>query len=308
MRSIVDPKWQLFVKVAELGSLSRATTATDVPQSMISRHLAALERECGARLFRRTGRGVVLTEFGAQIFPRISAMIAEAQLLADDIRTSGGVPAGEVRVGLLPSTVPLVARELFDSVRQRFPRIKLHLTEGSSALLEELLQEGRVDMALLSREDDHEAPDERVLQQHAMHVVGPASDPLLQQATLAFRLLENLPLVLPSPPHPLRGRLEQLARSMQLSLNMSIEADSMRLQHTIAAAGGGYAITGGLFGASDLNAQLKAVPIVEPELKRAIVLGTTLRRPHTLATREVYQHMLMLAPHLKADERVTKSG
>lgn len=302
MRSIVDPKWQLFVKVAELGSLSRAATATDVPQSMISRHLATLERECGARLFRRTGRGVVLTEFGEQIFPRIHAMIGEAQLLADDIRTSGGVPSGEVRVGLLPSTVPLVAHKLFDTVRQRFPRIRLHLTEGSSALLQELLQEGRIDMALLSREEDQVLRDEPVLQRHSMRVVGLVTDPLLQQPSVRFRDLENLPLVLPSPPHPLRARLEQLAREMQLSLNMAIDADSMRLQHTIAAAGGGYAITGGLLGTSDLNARLKAVPIVEPSLMRTIVLGTTVRRPHTLATREVYQQMLLLSPCLKAGD------
>lgn len=300
MRSIVDPKWQLFVKVAELGSLSRAATATDVPQSMISRHLATLERECGARLFRRTGRGVVLTEFGEQVFPRIHAMLVEAQQLADDIRTSGGVPSGEVRVGLLPSTVPLIAHVLFDTARKRFPRIRLHLTEGSSALLEELLQEGRVDMALLSREEDHVGPDEPVLQRHAMHVVGLATDPLLQQPVVAFRQLEALPLVLPSPPHPLRARLEQLARGLRVSLNMAIEADSMRLQHTIAAAGGGYAITGGLLGASDLNTRLKAVPLAEPVLLRTIVLGTTLRRPHTLATREIYQQILMLSAHLNA--------
>lgn len=300
MRSIIDPKWQLFVKVAELGSLSRAAVATDVPQSMLSRHLASLERECGTRLFRRTGRGVVLTEFGEQIFPRIHAMIAEAQLLADDIRTSGGVPTGEVRVGLLPSTVPLLADVLYQTVRQRFPRIRLHLTEGSSALMEELVREGRLDMALLSREEDAVGPDEPVLQRHAMHVVGPAGDPLLQRQAFEFRLLENLPLVLPSPPHPLRARLEQLARSLRLSLNMAIEADSMRLQHTIAAAGGGYAITAGLLGASNLNAGLASVPIVDPPLLRSIVLSTTLRRPHTLATREVYQQIQALAPHLKA--------
>lgn len=303
MRSIVDPKWQLFVKVAELGSLSRAAVATDVPQPMLSRHMASLERACGERLFRRTGRGVVLTEFGERIFPRIHAMIAEAQRLADDIRTSGGVPTGEVRVGLLPSTVPLLADVLCKTVRERFPRIRLHLTEGSSALMEELVNAGRVDMALLSREVDQIGPDEPVLRQHAMHVVGPARDPLLQCPRFEFRRLEHLPLVLPSPPHPLRARLEQLARSLQLSLNMASEADSMRLQHTIAAAGGGYAISAGLLGTSDLNAGLAAVPIAEPALLRTIVLSTTLRRPHTLATREVYQQVLALAPHLQANGR-----
>lgn len=78
MQSILDPKWSVFIKVAELGSLTKAATAIDVPQSMVSRHISQLEQQCGSRLFRRTGRGVVLTEFGEQIFPRIEALIAEA--------------------------------------------------------------------------------------------------------------------------------------------------------------------------------------------------------------------------------------
>jgi DNA-binding transcriptional LysR family regulator len=88
--SILDSKWALFVKVTELGSLTHAAAVLDMPQSVISRQIGVLERECGSRLFRRTGRGVVLTDFGQQIFPRVKALIAQADPLSDDIRTSSG--------------------------------------------------------------------------------------------------------------------------------------------------------------------------------------------------------------------------
>src|SRR6185503_14952245 len=113
MLSILDSKWTLFLKVAELGSLTHAAAVLDVPQSAISRQIGALERECGSRLFRRTGRGVVLTDFGQQIFPRVKAIVAQADQLSDDIHTSGGQPLGDVRVGLLPSTVTLLAGTLY---------------------------------------------------------------------------------------------------------------------------------------------------------------------------------------------------
>ena len=296
MITIVDPKWKLFVQLAELGSLSRAATALDVPQSMVSRHLAQLEQDCGARLFRRTGRGVVLTEFGEQIFPRITAMIAQAEVLADDIHTSGGLPAGEVRVGLLPSTVPLLASALFASVRERHPKIRLHLMEGTNAQLQELVQDGRLDMALLAREDDPPTSDEPILARVSLKLIGPRDAPLLQRETVEFARLHGQALVLPSPPHPIRMRLEQLARARQIELNMAVEADSIRLQHAIAAAGGGYAVTTGLPGSGALDAQLAAAPIVEPEIWPVPVLCTTLRRPHTLATREVYRQIQRLAP------------
>ncbi len=60
---------KLFIQVAEAGSLSKAAVLLDSVQSAISRQIAALERDCGRRLFDRTGRGVTLTDFGKRVFP-----------------------------------------------------------------------------------------------------------------------------------------------------------------------------------------------------------------------------------------------
>ena len=51
-----------FLVVAEMGSLTKAAVVLDTTQSALSLQMAALERECGQRLFDRTGRGVALTE------------------------------------------------------------------------------------------------------------------------------------------------------------------------------------------------------------------------------------------------------
>jgi len=283
--------------VAEQGSLTRAADALDVPQSMLSRHINQLEVQCGARLFRRTGRGVVLTEFGEQIFPRMQSLIAEADSITDAIRSSGGMPTGEVRVGMLPSTVPMLASKLFALVRERFPRVRLHLSDGSSAQLEEQLREGRVDMALLLREGPVSDAGESVLSQITLQLVGPRGDPRLREGSIALGDLVGLPLVVPSHPHPLRARLDTLAEARGLKLNFEVEADSIRLQHEIAAAGGGYAITSGLFELRD-DPRLSSARIVKPELLRSVVLGTTIRRPHTLATREVQRLIVQTVPAL----------
>lgn len=297
MQSILDPKWSVFIKVAELGSLTKAATALDVPQSMVSRHISQLEQQCGSRLFRRTGRGVVLTEFGEQVFPRIEALIAEADRIADAIQSTGGMPMGEVRVGMLPSTVPLVASKLFSIVAERLPRVKLHLSEGTNAQLEEQLGDGRIDMALLLREGVVSESEELVVAQSVLQLVGPADAAILQAGTVALNELEGLPLVVPSHPHPLRARLHTLAEARGLKLNVAVEADSIRLQHEIAAAGGGFAITAGLFGQLG-DGRLVGVRIVKPELIRTVVLSSTLRRPHTLGTREVQRIIMQLVPDL----------
>jgi DNA-binding transcriptional LysR family regulator len=298
--SIVDARWKTFLKVAELGSLTKAALALAAPPAVVSRHVSQLERQCGTRLFQRTGRGVVLSEFGRSLLPQITALLAQAERLADEIRTQGEVPMGEVSVGLLPSTVPMLTGPLARAVRERMPRVRLRLVEGASAPLDEQLREGRLDMAVVLREDTEPTPDEPVVARIALHIVGCQGDAHLQQGTIAFETVLGLPLIVPGRPHLLRARLERLAAERNIQLNVVLEADSVRLQHQAAAAGVGYAISGDPWGAQS-DPRLRSVKIVHPELPRSIVIGTTLRRPHTLATRQVHRLLCELAAvHLRA--------
>src|SRR5690242_14779518 len=237
MLSILDSKWELFVKVTELGSLTHAASVLDMPQSVISRQIGVLERECGSRLFRRTGRGVVLTDFGQQIFPRVKALIAQADQLSDDIRTSSGQPLGDVRCGLLPSAATRFAGKLYRAVAERFPKVRLHLTEGSSVQLEDWLNHGRLDLSILLREDTRELPGEPTMRTVALSLIGPPADPITSRPTVEFRELAKLPLVLPGEPHLLRARLDALALQQHVKLIVQVEADSIKLQEEIVAAG-----------------------------------------------------------------------
>src|SRR4030095_8796940 len=85
---------KLFLEVADLGSFSKAALARRTVQSHISRQISELERECGARLFQRTGRGVVLTELGQRIAPRVRAWLADTDQLVADIKLSPPAPLG----------------------------------------------------------------------------------------------------------------------------------------------------------------------------------------------------------------------
>lgn len=282
--SIVDNKWTLFTNVAELGSLTHAASVLDLPQPVLSRNIGALERECGARLFRRTGRGVVLTDFGQQIYPRIKQLIAQAEQLADDIRTSGREPLGTVRIGMLPSIVPVLCGPLCRAVAERFKKVRLHLTEGSSVQLEDWLNQGRLDLSVLLREGPGGPPGEQTLRTLSLSLIGPPGDPLTSQGTVEFARLAGLPLILPSEPHLMRARLDALARERNLKLTIVMEADSINLQRELVACGGGYAIVATPAASPSRFQPISAALIVNPELPRRVVLGTTQLRPHTLAT------------------------
>ena len=281
---ILDARWRIFLRVAAAGSLSKAATALDMPQSMVSRAITQLERDCGERLFQRTGRGVLLTEFAAQLLPGVARLASDADALDDDIRSARGRPVGEVLLGLLPSAVRRHTGPLCTAVREQMPGVRLHLVEGASAQLEEQLREGRLDMAMVPREEVADVGDSRLIARVPLHVLGRVDDPVVARPEIPLADLSGLPLVVPARPHALRARLDRLAAERGLQMLVVTEADSVHLQYEVAAAGGGYAIAAV---AGPQDARLKASRIVEPELERLVVLAESPRRPHTRATREV---------------------
>ena len=292
---ILDARWQIFLRVAEAGSLSKAATALVMPQSMVSRSITHLERQCRERLFVRTGRGVTLTEFGARLLPQVAQLATDAEALSEDIRGVRGQIMGEVRVGLLPTAVARYCGPLITEVRARMPGVRLHLVEGASAQLEEHLREGRLDMAVVLREHPDDVGDARILARVPLHLVGRHGDETVMQADVPLAKLSGLPLVVPSRPHLLRARLDRLADEHGLRLNVVTEADSVPLQCEVVAAGGGYAI---MSIAGIMDARLASTPIVQPALERFVVLAVSPRRPHTRATREVHRLIAALADGL----------
>ena len=90
----------VFVEVAKLKGFSRAASALAMPTSTVSRRIAALEREIGLRLFKRTTRKVELTEEGEAYFVRCQRIMEEAQGAHDELTGKRLSPRGHVRVAM----------------------------------------------------------------------------------------------------------------------------------------------------------------------------------------------------------------
>jgi LysR family transcriptional regulator, nitrogen assimilation regulatory protein len=287
--SITDlPRLKRFLVVAEMGSLTKAATAQGTTQSALSLQISALERDCGGRLFDRTGRGVVLTELGTRLVPRASELLRSAELLAQEIRGVAGVPVGEVTVGLLPSLANHLAPLLLGEVLAKFSQIKLRILEGSNGQLDEWLTSGRLDVAVLYRYAYSKASNEESLGQIDSWLVGRKGDVLTQQATVAFAKLHAQALILPSMPNGLRATLNQLALRKRIELNVLVEVDSIPTQKDLVANGFGYAILGQHAILHELKTgTLQAARLVQPGIERAVTLATTNVRSQNLASKAV---------------------
>ncbi len=282
------PRLKRFLAVAELKSLTKAAVALGTTQSALSLQMAALERDCGGRLFDRTGRGVALTELGARLAERAGDLLRSAALLSQEIRAAAGVPVGEVTVGLLPSLASSLAAPLLGAVLAEFPQIKLRILEGSNGQLDEWLSSGRLDVAVLYRYAPSKATNEETLGLIDSWLVGCKGDPLTKPDTIAFAKLHEQPLILPSMPNGLRQALNQLAMRKRIELKVLVEVDSIPTQKDLVASGFGYAILGQHAITNELRAgTLQAARLVQPGMARAVTLATSNRHPPTLASKSV---------------------
>jgi LysR family nitrogen assimilation transcriptional regulator len=282
--------WKLFIDASELGSLSKVAASYGTSQPYISRQISELEQECGGRLFQRTGRGVVLTELGQRIAPKVRAWLASSDQLANDVRTSAGTPIGKVRMGSLPSTAHPLVSTLYKQLKQQYPLIQLVVREGQGAQLETWLEDGSVDLAILYRTSSSPKNADTYLVETSTYLVSAAGDPLTSRPTVRFSALHNLPLVHFCRPSSWRDHLEQIGAKRGVSLNFALEADSLSLQTRIVSEGGIYALLGPYaVAAASKECRLKSSKLVDPVVNRHIALAMSRHGSTTLACRTVMQ-------------------
>lgn len=288
--------WKLFIDAAELGSLSKVALAHGTSQPQISRQMVELERECGGRLFQRTGRGVVLTELGQRVAPKVRAWMAGTEQLVNDIHTTAGKPIGKVRLGILPSAAHPLASTLYYRLRERYPLVQLSVREGQGAQLESWLDDGSLDLAILFRQSSTPKNGDIYLVETSTYLVSAADDPLTSRPTIPFSALDKLPLVLFCRPNSWRDRLDQLSAEQGVSLNVAVEADSLGLQAHIVADGGMYALLGPYaIAAASRELRINSSKVVRPTISRHIALAMSRHGELTFACRTVMRETQEIA-------------
>ena len=267
--------FRLFLEVAELGSFTKAAVLRQTVQSHISRQIGELEKQCGGALFRRTGRGVVLTDLGHRVEARVRGWVRDTDQLLADIRVDAGEPMGEVRLGILPSAAHPLMTRVFLRLKTEFPKIKLNVREGQGGELDALLDMGSVDMAILFRYQKPTGADEKLLAVAGTYLVSRPGDPMTQGETFDFTRLAGLRLVLPRRPAHWRAVLDETARSKGFVLQAEVEADSLRVQKELVAHTPGlYSLLGPFSIDAELRAgRLQASRVVNPDLRRHVTLA-----------------------------------
>ena len=237
---------EYFVRVAELGSFTRAAAALGVAQPALSRQIRVLEVELRQNLLKRHGRGAQPTEAGQLLLEHGRGILHQVAHAHDELARLRGGLSGRVALGLPPSVARVLAVPLMQAFRAELPQARLAISEGLSTGMVESLIAGRLDVAVLYNatplpevEIAPLASEELLLVERAEGPAPPV-DPDANYATLGE--LSRLPLVIPSRPNAIRMHVETTLASAGLQPEVAMEVDGVPAILDLVAGGAGCAV------------------------------------------------------------------
>ena len=140
---------ELFVQVAETGSMSRAAEALNLSNASASRHLAALEDRLGVRLVERNTRRLYLTEPGQEFFQRARTVLSDLRDAESTVNAAALNPTGVLRITSSLSFAMHHIAPLMREFTDRYPNVTVHV-EAANRYLD--IIDNNIDVAIRTRE------------------------------------------------------------------------------------------------------------------------------------------------------------
>jgi LysR family hydrogen peroxide-inducible transcriptional activator len=108
-----------------------------------------LEEELDIKIFDRSKQPVVPTETGAEIIGQARVILAEKNILLENLQNKKGVLTGELRIGIIPTLAPYLLPLFIQTFAKKFPSVKLVVHEMMTELIVARLREGKIDAGIL---------------------------------------------------------------------------------------------------------------------------------------------------------------
>lgn len=263
-----------FVRVAEVGSISRAAKLLHIAQPALSTSLSNLEEYLKVQLFLRSAQGVTLTNEGQRLLAHAQRILEQIATAEQELRAYGEAFSGPpVTIGLIHSVARIVAPLLYTRLKKIYPKLGLRIVTGLSREITEGLLSGDVDCALLPEAGNPERIHAVELFAENMYLLGDRHAPGLAAQTITFAQAVQFPLLSPVAPSWARSAIHEMAVARGLHVNVGLETDLGQVSPALLISGELFMIAtwSVISGHEDV---LRGVRIVEPEIRRTLHVAT----------------------------------
>ncbi len=202
---------RLLVAVGEFGSIQHAARELQISQPAATKLIQDLELDFEVRLFERTNRGVVATDFGEALIRHGKLIIAQVSNAAQELDDLAEGSSGRVVIGTLLAAAPILLPAAIETVIAERPKVAIKVVEGTNDALMPALYSGEIDM-IVGRLPAYRARakliQETLFDERILAVVG-KQHPLAGKKSVTFRQIRPFGWILPPPETTLRRQIDQ---------------------------------------------------------------------------------------------------
>lgn len=247
------------IRIAAVGSLTRAAEITGLSQPSLTRLVRDLEAELQVELFERGRRGMKLTEAGHRFCEGAGEALEGLDRLARDTASPETPVSGSIGVGVPHSMTADIALPLMRWLREAHPQASVSLQQGVSHEIEQELLFGQIDVGvLISPQTQAPLRSARPLASEPLHLFHAPADRPVRAAHAGWEDLSDRPLILPRRQNVLRRRLDQTAAQKGIALRVVAEVSNPEATLQLVAEGIGATILPASLGAGRVAAGLLA--------------------------------------------------
>ncbi|MBK1884379.1 LysR family transcriptional regulator [Luteolibacter pohnpeiensis] len=231
---------ECLVEVVRQGGFSAAARVLGITQPTVSKALAQLEHDCGERLLNRLPDRVQVTDAGAMVLRRATAMLAERDHLQAELAALHGLETGCLRLGLPALGSGVIFAPLVAAYRQRYPGIEFDLREQGSRDLEELVRSGEIEMGASLAPVPADLEWQQMVDEPLVALL-PSGHPLAGRTCVKFEELVRSQFILFERGFILNTIVEKACRKRNIEIN--IAARGARADFIIALVSAGVGVS-----------------------------------------------------------------
>lgn len=187
---------EIFSKVVELESFSKAAKAVFLAQATVSERIASLESKIGARLLDRLGRKVVPTAAGELLHKHATLLLEMKATAQQEVDRFLGLEEGEIALG--GSTIPgeYILPNLMGQFNQKHPHLAINLTIADSSRIEKEILSGKLEIGVIGSKSESSNLLCQKLWRDELVLAVPAKHPWAKRKSIPLKALYNEPFIL----------------------------------------------------------------------------------------------------------------
>lgn len=246
--------------VYEAKSFSKAAKELFISQPSLSATIKRIEKKVGYPIFDRSTKPLQLTEYGEAYIHTVEELMLVKNEFTNYINDLGELRAGSLKIGGTTLFISLVLPAILGEFGKKFPMVKVELIEETTAVLEQMVKNGSVDLVLDNCILDKEIYDWKPLREEHLLLAVPRSFAINEQLKayqitpdmmqtakyleddvkeIDLKVFEGQPFILQKKENDTRLRTHNICQRQQFTPQVLFEVDQQMTAYNITSSGMG---------------------------------------------------------------------